>query len=240
MSNLSQLLVFSEITEAATTRTKAALVVALTFINPAMMMVDNIHFQYNGFLFGILLVSLACLRKGYDLAGGVVYAVLLNFKHIYLYVAPLYFVYLLRHYCFVPCNKIQNEGAEGKQEGRMRSGSAEEMVVLSSKRAFSVKRFLLLGVCVILAFAASFGPFLMCGNTNGTKNTNDVTSNIRIKDIAGREDLLVGESAGCGIGALKQILWRLFPAKRGLCHTYWAPNVWAIYNFIDKLGRIYR
>uniref|UniRef100_A0AAZ3PT46 Alpha-1,3-glucosyltransferase n=1 Tax=Oncorhynchus tshawytscha TaxID=74940 RepID=A0AAZ3PT46_ONCTS len=135
----------------------------------------DIHFQYNGFLFGILLLSVARHLQGRHLEGALLFTVLLNLKHIYLYIAPAYGIFLLRSYCFTKDNT----------DGSVRWSS------------FSPVRLVALGSIVISVGALSFGPFI-------------------------------------AMGQLPQVLSRLFPFKRGLCHAYWAPNVWALYNMVDK------
>ncbi|XP_044717538.1 ALG6, ALG8 glycosyltransferase family domain-containing protein [Hirsutella rhossiliensis] len=131
---------------------RAAQVAALSiFLSPGLLIIDHVHFQYNGFI-------------------GLVFAALLCFKHIYLYLAPAYFVYLLRTYC------------------------------LSARSVFRIKflNCLKLGSGIAAIFAVALGPFAL-------------------------------------MGALPQLLTRLFPFSRGLCHAYWAPNVWALYSLADRV-----
>ncbi|OBT83288.1 dolichyl pyrophosphate Glc1Man9GlcNAc2 alpha-1,3-glucosyltransferase [Pseudogymnoascus sp. 03VT05] len=151
---------------------RAARVAALSILfSPGLLIIDHIHFQYNGFLYGLLILSLVLARKKSTLLlSGILFAVLLMFKHIYLYLAPAYFVYLLRAYCLGP-----------KSIFHIRFGN-------------TIK----LGVSILAVFAAALGPFAYWGQ-------------------------------------IPQLLSRLFPFSRGLCHAYWAPNVWAMYSFTDRV-----
>ena len=111
-----------------------------------------------------------CREESSRLAGGTLFAVLLCFKHIYLYIAPAYFIFLLRVYCL-----------ESKNPLRPR-----------------FQHCLFLGVSILSVFAVALGPF-------------------------------------AAMGQLEQLKNRLFPFARGLCHAYWAPNVWAMYSFLDRV-----
>uniref|UniRef100_A0A8C1IRQ1 Alpha-1,3-glucosyltransferase n=1 Tax=Cyprinus carpio TaxID=7962 RepID=A0A8C1IRQ1_CYPCA len=110
--------------------------------NFGLLIVDHIHFQYNGFLFGVLLLSIARHCQNRHFEGAFLFSVLLNLKH---------------------------------------------------NSSFNC-------ICFILT----------------QRFIDKSRSSLFIK------------------GQLPQVLSRLFPFKRGLCHAYWAPNIWALYNIADK------
>jgi alpha-1,3-glucosyltransferase len=162
----------------------------LVLMNSGLLMLDHVHFQYNGMLLGILLASLGCILTSirkyeenksnvflYDWMGAVLFALLVTFKHLYITLAPAYFFYLLRRCCF-----IRN--------------------ALSQDLKFSHSRFICLAITVVTVIVVPFIPFVIHGT-----------------------DQIV------------QIFRRLFPFQRGLCHDYWAGNIWALYMSFDKVVR---
>ncbi|KAK7751046.1 glycosyl transferase [Diatrype stigma] len=160
---------YVETTQGVARRAAQAAAISI-LLSPGLLIIDHIHFQYNGAMYGILIASLVLARKKKLLASGLVFAALLCMKHIYLYLAPAYFAYLLRVYC------------------------------LSPKSVFDIQFWncVKLGGGILTIFGAAFGPFAIRGQ-------------------------------------IPQILSRLFPFSRGLCHAYWAPNVWAMYSFTDRV-----
>lgn len=152
---------------------RAFAIAASLVLSPGLLVIDHIHFQYNGFMYGILVFSIVAAQKNRLLLSGALFTVLLCFKHIYLYLAPAYFAYLLRAF-------------------------------ILKNNQFNVMNGVKLGSVVIATFAIAFGPFIYYNQ-------------------------------------IPQVISRLFPFSRGLTHAYWAPNVWALYSFTDRvLGVVYK
>ena len=113
----------------------------LVLANGGLILVDHVHFQYNGFLFGVLLASVGSMISGHCLRSATLFVILLNLKHIFLYCAPAYFVYLFSSYCFVKTK-------------------ASPYYSLNN---FSFRNLVKLGSIVVIGFSLSFGPFVMEG-----------------------------------------------------------------------------
>ena len=99
-------------------------------------MIDHIHFQYNGFLFGILVLSMTLAEHDSTrLLSCILFAALLCFKHIFLYLAPAYAIYIFRIYC----------------------------LQYSSHYQIRFKNCFRLGIALTIIFALAFGPFMYMG-----------------------------------------------------------------------------
>lgn len=182
----------------------------LIVFNPGIMILDHVHFQYNGMLLGFLLISMGFLNLGmssssilqtadnekrkikWDILGAIFFAVLITMKHLYMTLAPLYFVYLLRHCCFTPTSRNTLNSINSK------IGKTREL-------SFSMKAFCKLSIVTATCLITPFLPFCLSSSTYSIQSQ------------------------------LIQILKRLFPFARGLCHDYWAANVWALYLFFQKI-----
>ena len=66
--------------------------------NVGLIMVDHIHFQYNGMLFGFLVLSIANYYEKKIYWSAFWFAVLLNFKHLFLYIAPAFGLVMLQQF----------------------------------------------------------------------------------------------------------------------------------------------
>lgn len=106
--------------------------------NPGLLMLDHIHFQYNGMLYGILMLSISYIMQEKYLQGAFWFSILINMKHIYLYIAPVFFIYLLRNFCF-----------------KSKTNNVRDLF-----QSFAFRNFVRLGSIVLLISVISFGPFI--------------------------------------------------------------------------------
>ncbi|VEU24090.1 DEKNAAC105094 [Brettanomyces naardenensis] len=119
-------------------------------LSPGFFIIDHIHFQYNGFLFSFLVLSIVNAKLGNHIMCAFWFSVLLCFKHIFMYMAPAFFVYLLSAYCI-----------------KRRSFKSSDGICTNFKLLLfdTVKWYnlLQLAAVVLAVFSVAFGPFIYYG-----------------------------------------------------------------------------
>lgn len=200
----------------------------LIVTNPGLLMLDHVHFQYNGMMLGLLLASIGCMVRGsesrvdrsgefvdkgqqrWELLGAAAFGLLLAMKHLYMTLAPLYFFYLLGRHCFVA----------GKTTGRGDDGGCSVR--------FSQQRLLVLAAVTLVCFVGPFVPFLVQPDPLG-----------QMQQILKRLFPF-----GRGVSLQAEVIQKMFPyceilsnpPSVQLVHDYWAANVWAIYLFLSRVA----
>ena len=160
----------------ALTRQQSLITFALAAFSPCFLIVDHIHFQYNGYLLSFLLLALYYAHTQSFLLCASFFSILVLSKHIFFPLAPLFAVYLLRSYC--------------------------RLQISLSKFSIDIPRFAAVILTALFFLSIALLPFLLQSNP---------------------------------IEQMQAIFSRLFPFQRGLVHSYWAPNVWALYTATDYL-----
>lgn len=166
-------------------------------------MVDHIHFQYNGVLFGLLLLCVDFALRDQFIALTFAFSVLVCSKHLFVYLAPPFGIYLLRKYCFLEdsCEALSTKESDKSQSSRsaLTTNHSVSTPIFNNQ---SILRIIQLAVTALVPVTLAFGPFIL---------------------------------QKYGFDQLLQIFRRLFPFGRGLVHSYWAPNIWALYCASDKV-----
>jgi alpha-1,3-glucosyltransferase len=211
------------------------LFISLTF-HPTLLWLDHVHFQYNGAMLGVLLLSVGWLLHGnnhhhhsiakkkkasfqyyehvYHILAVVAFGLLLTLKHLYITNSLWYILYVLRRYCMTTPT-LPNDQLHSPPPRTTTRRLRLQWIRLS-----------LVAICGSMAVAVPFIPFLIAiyySDTRALSNATDATYLQKVQEW------------------LTQLQHRLFPFQRGLVHTYWAGNVWAIYvaayKVMTYLGR---
>ncbi|CAG8523049.1 12251_t:CDS:10 [Funneliformis caledonium] len=74
---------------------RRGLAILFILLQPALILIDHGHFQYNSVMLGLTIWALNCFFNDYDVLGSIFFCLALSFKQMALYFAPAIFAYLL-------------------------------------------------------------------------------------------------------------------------------------------------
>ena len=75
-----------------------ALAALFVLFNPGLLLVDHVHFQYNGVALGLQLCAVAAANEDAPLLAAFLFSVLVHFKHVFAYAAPAFAAHLIAHH----------------------------------------------------------------------------------------------------------------------------------------------
>lgn len=116
----------------------------LVVFNAGLLLVDHVHFQYNGALLGLLLLCADCVQRGQDSRLALYFSALVLAKHLFATLAPVVGVYLLRR------------ALDRSVLSRTRRLSLPHLATILASHAAAV------AVCL----GAAFGPFVALGGVD--------------------------------------------------------------------------
>jgi alpha-1,3-glucosyltransferase len=193
-----------------TLRKNAVVAFLVLVFHPTLLWLDHVHFQYNGTMLGLLLISIGCLLHANIAATSnrrkdhywywiatMTFGFLLTMKHLYLTNSLWFLVYLFRRYC---CSTVTPVASTPQNSVRMN-------IVWTR-----VGTLFLLGT---MSIAIPFLPFLVALYYHDADPLSTFSQRV--------------------LAWFRQLGRRLFPFGRGLVHSYWAGNVWALYVAFDKV-----
>ena len=201
-------------------------------LNPAILLIDHGHFQYNGVSLGLCMAAILAYDKNYPNLCAMFFTLSLNFKQMNLYLA-LPFFFTLLSYSFWGGN------------GNMRRTKRVSLFILSSPSSLLRRLNILFQIAMttIITFIIHWLP--LCSNIFFQQNKNkdntcsDTSSSSSSQCTTTTGEMMVVTNHDKMIqckDTLIQMLIRLFPFNRGLFEDKVA-NIWCSIDPILKLKR---
>jgi len=248
-------------TDMAWSRNKVVVVVAMVLFDPGLVLVDHVYLNYTGLAAGLLVMSVSFLRRGDDTGDIIsvcVFLTLVFFDQSFAFIAPLYIVYLFRHYCCqlshisTRTGTYRRHSSVSSSDGFSEDRDEEEMdpyferqmikVTAARRQSRTENRSTTEGNHLSKTFRKILTRPRRISNleihiTNRSicfKRCFALVSVVTLFATICFAPIVTWHPQGALVG-LNEIANVMIPKATSVCRKYWAPNVWALYLGFDKL-----